>query len=804
MSQLVDPLGNVTQFTDNASGDPTSVTFADGTQTTSQYNAAGEVTSSTARDGSATTYAHNAQGQVTSETFADGSQVTYTYGTNQLVSSMTDSTGTTTYTYNADNQLVSVTDPTSDVLNYSYNGAGQLAEMSDSTGYTVQYVYNSLGQLSELKDGSGNMLVQYSYNSAGELTSTTMSNGTSTTYGYDADGNQTSVKNLGLGGTVLSSFTYTYNSRGQRASMTTAAGTTQYAYDLNGELTSVKLPSGELLSYEYDADGNLVAVTDSTGGTTDYAVNDLNEYTSAGTTTFTYNANGDLVSSAGGSGTTSYTYNDEGELVAVTSPSGSWTYQYNGLGQLVGEDDNGTQVSFEIDPLSGAIVGEFSSSGGVVAHFVQGLGLAEQIEASGAVDAYAFDGTSNTVALTGPTGSVLDQYSYTPWGQVSTVQQSVTNPFTFVGQLGVVSSGSGLSIMGQRAYDSTIGRFLQPDPTGYLGGSTNLYQYAANDPLNQVDPAGTDPVPLNGGEILNEQFVQNMVNALRTAIAPTSSTATASTASASTATASTAAATTTAEGTYTANTVQESLGTFGNLTVSDEGSVFLTPVGGGTIVALAGPTVIAGIGTAVALKDQLNQLQALPRIPGVSDSWSPLDNAINDHSLTFPGPSSNDLTLPLGNSKDIPPNTITFQNGVNNPQYKKLANDLFNDPDIGPEIWHDIVANNKTPDQAIQDVLANVPKAQQIAIQDVLSHDPNDIEGPQGVGSQGYVAAGQPLPYLIEFTNEASASAPAQTVTVTVHAPTSTGPPSSWARSASARRSSRFPRASTRIAPNST
>ena len=167
------------------------------------------------------------------------------------------------------------------------------------------------------------------------------------------------------------------------------------------------------------------------------------------------------------------------------------------------------------------------------------------------------------------------------------------------------------------------------------------------------------------------------------------------------------------------------------MTESDEGSVFLTPVGGGTIVALTGPTVIAGIGTAVALQNQLNQLQALPRIPGISDSVSPLDNAINDHSLSFPGPSSNDLTLPLGNSKDIPPNTITFQNGVNNPQYKKLANDLFNDPDVGPEIWHDIVANNKTPDQAIQDVLANVPKAKQIAIQDVLSADRTTSKAPK-------------------------------------------------------------------------
>ena len=248
--------------------------------------------------------------------------------------------------------------------------------------------------------------------------------------------------------------------------MTTETGTTTYGYDINGELTSVTLPAGEVLTYEYDSGGNLVSVNDSAGPTTDYTVNDLNQYTSAGTTTYTYDANGSLVSQSSAAGTTSYTYNDENELIAETSPGGSWTYQYNGLGELVDETENGTQVSFEVDPLAGTIVGEFGSSGNVIAHFVQGLGLAEQIEASGAVDAYAFDGTGNTVALTGPNGAVVDQYSYLPSGQIVSVEQTVANPFMFVGQFGVTSNSSGLSIMGQRAYDPILGRFLQRRPNG--------------------------------------------------------------------------------------------------------------------------------------------------------------------------------------------------------------------------------------------------------------------------------------------------------------------------------------------------
>ena len=51
------------------------------------------------------------------------------------------------------------------------------------------------------------------------------------------------------------------------------------------------MPGGRTITYAYDADGNRTSVIDS-GTTTDYVANDLDQYTSAGTTTFTYDANG--------------------------------------------------------------------------------------------------------------------------------------------------------------------------------------------------------------------------------------------------------------------------------------------------------------------------------------------------------------------------------------------------------------------------------------------------------------------------------------------------------------------------------
>ena len=108
-------------------------------------------------------------------------------------------------------------------------------------------------------------------------------------------GNTTSVINTAADDSVISSFIYTYDDLGRPLTMTTLDGTTTYSYDADGQLTSVSLPGGRTITYQYDADGNRVSVTDD-GVTTDYTANDLNEYTAAGTTSYTYNADGQVAS----------------------------------------------------------------------------------------------------------------------------------------------------------------------------------------------------------------------------------------------------------------------------------------------------------------------------------------------------------------------------------------------------------------------------------------------------------------------------------------------------------------------------
>lgn len=568
INKVTDALGRQVSFEYDPVGRVTKQTLTDGRQIIYSYDASGNVTTITPPGRPAhgfayngedlqtqytpppaglatpqTQYVYNLDKELTKVVRPDGQSVDFEYDkTKGRLNALKTPHGTYSYAYDdKSGNLTSVTAPDGNSLSYQYDGS---LPLSVTWGGAIQ----------------GNLSV--TYDNDFRVTATSINGGSTVTYDYDADSllvkagelwlvrdpENGLLKGTQLGGKDGIVTQRAYNAFGEMVSETATVNgnplyTTQYSYDKLGRITQkVETVEGvaTTLAYDYDPAGRLVKVTQNGAVTEQYSYDGNGNRLSAVTAThgnvtgsydeqdrllqyagntYSYTANGELLSKTSTGATTQYQYDVLGNLRSVQLPDGKQLeYVIDASGRRVGKKVNGVLTQGWLYQGSLNPIAELDATGQVVTRFVYG--------SKANVPDYLVKGDktyrilsdhlgSPRLVIDLSTGAVVQRMDYDAFGNVIQDSNPGFQPFGFAG--GLYDSETKLVRFGARDYDAETGRWTAKDIVRFNGGNTNFYGYVLNTPINLIDPLGLWYVDLNatggsgfggtGGIVMSEQGV---------------------------------------------------------------------------------------------------------------------------------------------------------------------------------------------------------------------------------------------------------------------------------------------------------
>ncbi len=101
---------------------------------------------------------------------------------------------------------------------------------------------------------------------------------------------------------------------------------------------------------------------------------------------------------------------------------------------------------------------------------------------------YQNDALGTPKMITSATGAVAWSATYDAFGQAQVLVSFINNNLRLPGQY--YDGETGLHYNFHRDYDPVVWRYISEDPIGFAGGTVNLYEYVAGNPVNWIDPSG--------------------------------------------------------------------------------------------------------------------------------------------------------------------------------------------------------------------------------------------------------------------------------------------------------------------------
>lgn len=252
-SRTIAGVAFTTQYSYNAAGQLTRLTYPSGRQLDTTYDAAGRASQLSTTDNNVTQsvvsgIAYHPFGAVKGFLFGNATTYTRTFDLSGRIATYTLSSLTRTVGYDADSRITAFTHNQS-AFDQSF-GYDNLDRLSGWSGFNSSqgYSYDLTGNRTNLSIGGSSY--PYTVQSSSNRVTQTAGPGGNKSFGFDAAGNTTSAGSLG----------FAYDARGRMISATTALGPVTYQLNALGQRVA-KTVSGTTTRYHYDANGNLIGET---------------------------------------------------------------------------------------------------------------------------------------------------------------------------------------------------------------------------------------------------------------------------------------------------------------------------------------------------------------------------------------------------------------------------------------------------------------------------------------------------------------------------------------------------------------
>ncbi len=461
--------GQTTAYEVDKNDNVTKIINAKNNATTLGYNADDD-TLETVNFGDATDeYSYYDNGAVKTYKNPKGITFTYVYDNQVRIKSVSGSGKTVSYSYDSQNNIETITNENGSIT-FGYDVLSRITKTTDYYGNIVKYEYDKNSNVTQITYPN-NKVVSYTFYDDNLLASVTDWNSQTTTYTYRDDGllSQTNYAN----GTFCQ---LSYDGAGRMISKTWKKSDNSVINGYSFELDKLGNHTKEIKTEPF----GVIALNTETANYTHSATNQI---VSDGTNSYAHDANGNNTAN----GNTTYGYDVYDRLISVTSTDFNASYKYDAAGNRRQRTANGITQRFVLDILGlSKVLLETDANNNVQNYYVYGLGLVSRIDNANNTHYYHDDFRGSIIALTDSNETITHKYQYTDFGSIAQIEEANYNPYRYVGKHGIQFEQNGLYFMRARYYDAHTGRFLTEDPVW----ATNLYPYAGNNPVMNVDPTG--------------------------------------------------------------------------------------------------------------------------------------------------------------------------------------------------------------------------------------------------------------------------------------------------------------------------